>query len=254
MKNIVSFSGGKDSTAMLLMMLEKEIPVDEIYFADTGVEFPEMYKYIDKIEKHIEQPIIRLQPKKSWDDYFYATYKRGKRKGEKYGFPAVVYGCWARPKLKTEQLDKIHLPGNNIYIGIAVDEKERTNRKAYTNGDCNYKFPLVEWGMAEQDCVDYLAVKGLENPLYDRFSRLGCWMCPKQNLKSLKSLYLHYPNLWAKLKQYEKDSPHGFRLDYTLEELELRFKIGNEFLQQYEIPDNPKLRKAIISDLRKAIK
>ena len=124
MKNIVSFSGGKDSTAMLLMMLEKGIQVDEIYFADTGVEFPEMYQYIDKIEKYIGQKIIRLQPKKSWDDHFYATYKRRKRKGERYGFPAVVYGCWARPKLKTEQLDKIHLPDSSVYIGIAADEKE----------------------------------------------------------------------------------------------------------------------------------
>jgi len=30
----------------------------------------------------------------------------------------------------------------------------------------------------------------------------------------------------------------------------LRFKIGNEFLQQYDIPNNPKLRKAIIRDLK----
>jgi len=250
MKNIVSFSGGKDSTAMPLMMLERGIQVNEIYFADTGVEFPELYEYIDKVEEYIGHPIIRLQPAKSWDDHFYATYKRGKRKGERYGFPAVVYGCWARPKLKTEQLDKIHLPDSNVYIGIAADEKERTNRKAYTNSNCNYRFPLVEWGITEEDCINYLKAKGLENQLYERFSRLDCWMCPKQNLKSLRSLYLCYPELWTKLKQYEKDSPHGFRLDYTLDELELRFKIGNEFLQQYDIPNNPKLRKAIIRDLK----
>ena len=30
MEHIVSFSGGKDSTAMLLMMLEKNMPIDEI--------------------------------------------------------------------------------------------------------------------------------------------------------------------------------------------------------------------------------
>ena len=140
-----------------------------------------------------------------------------------------------------------------MYIGIAADEKERTNRKAYTNSNCNYRFPLVEWDIIEEDCINYLKEKGLENPLYERFSRLGCWMCPKQNLKSLKSLYLYYPELWTKLKQYEQDSPHGFRLDYTLEELELRFKIGKEFLQQYDIPDNPKLRKAIIRDLKEGL-
>lgn len=36
MKHIVKFSGGKDSTAMLLMMLERGLPVDEIIFCDTG--------------------------------------------------------------------------------------------------------------------------------------------------------------------------------------------------------------------------
>ena len=34
--HLVSFSGGKDSTAMLLMMLEKGMPVDDILFCDTG--------------------------------------------------------------------------------------------------------------------------------------------------------------------------------------------------------------------------
>jgi len=40
--NIVSFSGGKDSTAMLLMMLEKGIPVDRVICVDTTKEFPQM--------------------------------------------------------------------------------------------------------------------------------------------------------------------------------------------------------------------
>ena len=35
--NIVSLSGGKDSTAMLLMMLEKSYRIDEIIFCDTTV-------------------------------------------------------------------------------------------------------------------------------------------------------------------------------------------------------------------------
>ena len=37
--HVVSLSGGKDSTAMLLMMLEKGMPVDDILFCDTGLFF-----------------------------------------------------------------------------------------------------------------------------------------------------------------------------------------------------------------------
>ena len=36
--HVVSLSGGKDSTAMLLMMLEKGMPVDIIIFCDTGLQ------------------------------------------------------------------------------------------------------------------------------------------------------------------------------------------------------------------------
>ena len=43
--HIVRFSGGgKDSTAMLLHMLELGMPVNEVVNVDTGMEFPEMYR------------------------------------------------------------------------------------------------------------------------------------------------------------------------------------------------------------------
>jgi len=50
--HIVSLSGGKDSTAMLLRMLEENMPIDLILFCDTGLEFEAMYKHIDKLEKY----------------------------------------------------------------------------------------------------------------------------------------------------------------------------------------------------------
>lgn len=42
--HVVSFSGGKDSTAMLLKMIELKYDIDEIVFCDTGLEFDEMYE------------------------------------------------------------------------------------------------------------------------------------------------------------------------------------------------------------------
>lgn len=58
---IVSFSGGKDSTAMLLRLLEEKWPVDMILFVDTGLEFPAMYDHIDKVEQYIGRPITRIK-------------------------------------------------------------------------------------------------------------------------------------------------------------------------------------------------
>ena len=36
----VSLSGGKDSTAMLLLMIERDMPINMVLSADTGMEFP----------------------------------------------------------------------------------------------------------------------------------------------------------------------------------------------------------------------
>ena len=83
--NIVSFSGGKDSTAMLLMMLEKGIQVDDIVFCDTGMEFPEMYNHIGNVEKHIKRKVTVLKRKETYQ-YFLGEHK--KRNGKiGYGHP-----------------------------------------------------------------------------------------------------------------------------------------------------------------------
>lgn len=47
----VSLSGGKDSTAMLLLMIECGMPIDAVLSADTGMEFPEMYEYLSKVDE-----------------------------------------------------------------------------------------------------------------------------------------------------------------------------------------------------------
>ena len=49
----VSLSGGKDSTAMLLLMIEQDMPIDVVLNADTGMEFPEMYRHWDRVEQYL---------------------------------------------------------------------------------------------------------------------------------------------------------------------------------------------------------
>ena len=49
----VSLSGGKDSTAMLLLMIERGMPIDMVLSADTGMEFPEMYAHLAKLDDHL---------------------------------------------------------------------------------------------------------------------------------------------------------------------------------------------------------
>ena len=70
-KHVISFSGGKDSTALLLRMLEEKMPVDVILFCDTGLEFPQMYEHLDKVEQYTGRAITRLKPPHSFEYFFY---------------------------------------------------------------------------------------------------------------------------------------------------------------------------------------
>ena len=218
-KHIVSFSGGKDSTAMLLRMIELKMPIDEIVFADTGLEFPELYEYIKKVEKFIGRKIKILKSKYTWDSRFYGIVTRGHTKGRMRGFPKTHIVDWCNRDLKMWQLNKF-CKGHIIYLGIASDEKHRVQ---LDNGR-KLKYPLIEWGWTEQRCIHYLKEKNLLNPLYSKFKRLGCWLCPKQNLRALRILLEDYPKLWEKLKQYEKDSPISFRPNFKLQDFEDKWK------------------------------
>ena len=226
MKHIISFSGGKDSTAMLLRMIELNYPIDILIFADTTLEFPEMYDWIDKIESLIKHKIVKVKCKHTFDDWFYGVPKRGKagERGLIRGFPLTAYPCWWSRDGKVKPMEKEYGTGNTIYIGIALDEKKRADAKRYKKGDNIYKFPLIDWSWTEKDCIKYLEQRGLNHPLNGKFKRTGCWLCPKQSKESLKNLYIHYPDLWKKLKKYEEDSPFGFKPNFTLDDFEEQIK------------------------------
>lgn len=98
-KSIVSFSGGKDSTAMLLMMLEQGMKVDYIIFCDTGMEFPQMYEHIERVNEYIGEKygkmVTVLKSKNSFEYcLLHILRNRGKRAGTHgYRWPSMRNRC-----------------------------------------------------------------------------------------------------------------------------------------------------------------
>ena len=225
--NIVSLSGGKDSTAMLLMMLEKGVRVDRIHYADVGemAEFEEMYEYISRVEAFIGRKVTTVRSKAhTARSMFFGYPSRGKHKAEIRGFPPTVgAGCRYRSWLKVDPLEEAAGTGNNIFIGIAADESHRSRSLEYASGKNSYFFPLVEWNVTESRCMAYLRERGLYNSLYDHFARLGCWWCPKQPIASLRSLWHYAPDKWAELMELERIQGRPFKHKYPAEELDKRF-------------------------------
>ena len=65
--HIASVSWGKDSLAMLLMLIDKGYPLNEVVFYDTGMEFEAIYNTQDQMLPRLKQLGIkytRLDPEK----------------------------------------------------------------------------------------------------------------------------------------------------------------------------------------------
>ena len=77
--NVLSLSGGKDSTAMLHMMLERGEPIHSVVFFDTGWEFPEMYDHLNQIEQKTGLQILRLKHPQGFDYWLNRRQVRTKR-------------------------------------------------------------------------------------------------------------------------------------------------------------------------------
>lgn len=246
MKHIVSFSGGKDSLAMLLKMIENNMPIDEIICCDVE-EFQEVIEIVGKIKILVENAGIKFTVFKSEKGFEYYLKEhlitRGKNKDTKgYGFPRIR-NRWCTSKLKIELINKYikkeyGAEQINMYIGIALDEPIRIG-KGLMNYPKNFvpKYPLYsDFKMTEKECLKYCYDKGFNwNGLYNHFNRLSCWCCPLQSQIELKKLYLFFPDKWKKLKEWElevienykyKISGFGstFKIGKTLEELEKKFK------------------------------
>lgn len=237
MKHIVQFSGGKDSTAMLLMMLEKGMKVDEIIFCDTGKEFPEMYEHINKVEDYIQQnyglTITKLHPEKPFEYWLLQHVKTKGNWQHTKGFGwATSRMRWCTKEMKvnvtSKHLKKYKEP-YTLYIGIAADESERHEKK----GD-NVIHPLFDWGITEKQALEYCYSKGFDwGGTYEIFRRVSCWCCPLQRIGDLRTLRKHYPALWQELRELDKKVEGcQFKEHWTVQDLEIRFQFEEERLKQ----------------------
>lgn len=237
----VSLSGGKDSTAMLLLMIDKKMPIDGVFMADTGMEFPEVYDHLKKLDRYLYKRckihITYLRHPKGFE---YLMFDEPKTRSstiearKKFGIPLYGNGWpgiqvrWCTGQLKTHLIEKEvnRLKGNREavhYLGIAADEAYRIKDKRY---------PLVEWGITEEEALKICYKHGFDwNGLYKIYDRCSCWCCPFQRVDELRALRKHHPELWERLQKLDRrakaqfgDSPLGrFKDNWSVAQLEERF-------------------------------
>lgn len=235
-KYIASVSFGKDSLAMLLMLLNRGEPLDEVIFYDTGMEFQAIYRIRDKIVKILADKNIKyteLKPKLPFEYMMFdkpVNHRDGTNsKGYQWCGGRCRWGTSEKNRTIKKYIKENYGTDYKEYVGIAYDEQHRMKN------DENKLYPLIDWNMTESDCLKYCYDNGYDwvedgVDLYSILDRVSCWCCANKNLKELRSYYKYLPTYWNKLKRLQMKTNRPFRNNKeSIFDLEKRFE--NEIKQ-----------------------
>lgn len=251
-KNIISVSGGKDSTALLLFAIEKNKPDLKAVFADTGNEHPITYEYIEYLAKNVYPITIikadfsdKLKQKreniqKRWSKAGIAQDKieRALNALKPTGIPfldlCLYKGRFPSPgaafctsELKKKAIEQqIYDPLLNAgydvtsWIGVRADESARRASlkefeliKIVNDAELNISRPLLHW--TAQDCFELHKKHGIEpNPLYKLgMSRVGCMPCVQCRKSELKEIAINFPEEIKRINDWEKRVSNASKRD-----------------------------------------
>ncbi|MHC1597329.1 MAG: phosphoadenosine phosphosulfate reductase domain-containing protein [Methermicoccaceae archaeon] len=210
----VSYSGGKDSLAVLLLCLEVLDRVD-VLFANTGLEFPETCENVhDVVRAHG----LRLVESDANGAFWEAL--------EGFGPPSVERR-WCCKVCKLGPLASLiaeHYPegcvsfiGQRRYESVARAKSHRVWRNPWVINQVGAA-PIQNW--TSMHVWLYLFHKHAHyNPLYEMgYDRIGCWMCPSSSVADLMNLKSTHPDLslrWEKaLLEYAR--AHGLSDEWAM--------------------------------------
>ena len=235
MKHIASCSFGKDSIATVILAHINNEPIDLIVYSE--VMFDEnisgehplhrdfIYnKAIPTFESWGYKVKVVRSEKMNYIKSFYKIVTRARtkeRNGKMRGF-LLPYGCVMNSNCKIQPIREFYKSITEPvtqYIGIAIDEPIRLERLKDNKISLLAKYKYTEQ-MAYELCQEY----DLLSPIYQYFSRGGCWFCPNARDKELLFLKQNHPELWQKLLDLPKDNLANARFNRTetIDELDKR--------------------------------
>lgn len=237
--NVISISGGKDSTAMWLLALERDTPNLKVVFSDVGHEHPETYKYIDYLEKELG-PITRIKPDFSQQIMrkreVVDTKWRKEGVSEKIiqqalevlhptGNPYLDLCIWkgrfpskmaqfCTVELKVRPMfDQIYMKifeaGNHAISWQGIRAQESKKRSAmpeieYTPEGYTIYRPILSWDV--YDVFKQHDKHGIKpNPLYKLgMGRVGCMPCINSTKKELYEISRRFPEEIERIARWEE--------------------------------------------------
>lgn len=206
---VTAYGGGINSTAMLIGMVERHMPVDLILFADTGGEKPHTYEYIKLFSKWLTDhgmPEIITVHKGGRQETLEENCLRMKM------LPSLAYGFkGCSHKYKIEPQDKycnshdeckqVWNSGEKVIKFIGYDADEHHRAKIPEDKKYVYEYPLVDWDWGRDECIDAIHKANLPTP-----GKSACFFCPASRPTEIKQLQEQYPNLAERALQMESNA------------------------------------------------
>lgn len=249
MKRYLSWSGGKDSSASILLCYANGIPLDGIIFSEVmfdhsrniSGEDPEHIEWIygtaiPIIEK-MGYPVIVVRDKEDYLSLFHRRIMKSKvleRIGKKVGW--LLGGmCLANDKLKMRPLRQFFKSVGECerIIGIASDEPERLARLKP-----NCRSILAECNIREITTYSICRMYNLLSPIYKNATRGGCWFCPNSSVKAFARFAKYHPELWAELEELSHDPEicsQGFKYGRTFSSVNREVQMINNQICIFDI-------------------
>jgi hypothetical protein len=220
---IVSYGGGVQSTALMVLATEGRIDFRTFVFANVGddSEDPATLDYIEQVavpfaeRAGIELHQLNRVPRKgAFKGKVETLYGRLTREGSR-SLPIPVRMSNGAPGTRSCTADfKIAVIGRwltehgasednkaTVGVGISLDEIERVNNRRSMPYEINV-YPLLDHRppLRRQDCARIIQAAGLPVP-----PKSSCWFCP-----------FHRPSTWAEMR---RDRPELFERAAGLEDL-----------------------------------
>lgn len=208
MKNIAMFSGGKDSTALLIFLKLKGVEFEAV-FCNTGWELPETLVYIKYIkEKVLNGKLTELRSE---------TYFSMKDLILMKDYIPTVYQRFCTEELKVKPVYKyIKKFDEEVVMYNGVRRAESIKRRFVDEvtydkaAGCQVVRPLIEW--SDIEVLDYITKNGVDiNPLYKMgMRRVGCGPCIMIGLKELAVLIKTHPERINEIRELEAATNQTF--------------------------------------------
>jgi len=209
--NVVSFGGGVNSTAVIVGMYERGERIDAIVFADTGVEKPHTYDFINQLSEWCVSnslPYIEIvkgsQPQQVIDGTLENECLRlGALPSKAMGFGACSMKWKQDPFKKWVKKNCAERP--TVMYGFDAGEFDRVERsQKYIEDLYDKRYPLVEWDWHREECVAAILRHGLPDP-----GKSACFFCPSSKKPEIIELKRRYPDLLNRALEIERKALAG---------------------------------------------